>query len=563
MAGLAWRLPRLGFVPQVVLAALLAVAAAVGTLQAIALDHALTAERQAVETRLTGAFGILKGQVGLLGEAWTLEDGRLAVGGQVLNDRNDIVDAVQRLGGGVATVFAGDRRVATNVKRPDGSRAVGTTLAPGPAHTAVFARGETYRGVNVILGVPHRTIYEPVRDAAGRTIGILFVGIPVAEVMAQEQALIWRAIAGAALVGLAVCGLIWLVLTRALRPLRALAACGTAIGEGDLARDVSCTGRHDVLGEIARAVLGLRDQAREARRLEAETAALREAAEGERRRAATALATDLEQGLGGVAGTLRSHAEALGGATTDVAEAAIRTGEEAALAAGRAREATGAVQSVAAAAEELATSVTEISRRVAEGAAEARQAAEASRGSDATIQALTAAADRIGDVVRLIADIAGRTNLLALNATIEAARAGEAGRGFAVVAGEVKSLAAQTARATGEIGEQIAAMRDATGRTVAVVREIGEAVGRMEAVTLAIGTAIEEQGSATQEIARSAALAASGTGDAAAATERLGAQAEETKAAVGVLRGATASVAEQEGTLRRQLDGVLGRMRAA
>ncbi|WP_157136290.1 methyl-accepting chemotaxis protein, partial [Teichococcus cervicalis] len=166
---------------------------------------------------------------------------------------------------------------------------------------------------------------------------------------------------------------------------------------------------------------------------------------------------------------------------------------------------------VAAAAEQLAGSIAEINRRVSEGAQVAQRAVTAAGASDTTVAGLAAAADRIGDVVRLIADIAGQTNLLALNATIEAARAGEAGKGFAVVASEVKTLASQTARATEEIGAQIGAMRGATAEAVAAVRGIAEAVARMGEVTAAIAAAVEEQGAATREIARNAAAAAQGT----------------------------------------------------
>ena len=124
---------------------------------------------------------------------------------------------------------------------------------------------------------------------------------------------------------------------------------------------------------------------------------------------------------------------------------------------------------------------------------------------------LSRAATRIGDVVELINTIAGQTNLLALNATIEAARAGEAGRGFAVVASEVKALAEQTAKATGEIGQQISGIQAATQESVGAIREISGTIERLSEIASAIAAAVEEQGTATEEISRNVQQAAQGT----------------------------------------------------
>jgi methyl-accepting chemotaxis protein len=127
------------------------------------------------------------------------------------------------------------------------------------------------------------------------------------------------------------------------------------------------------------------------------------------------------------------------------------------------------------------------------------------------IESLAETAQKVGDVVKLINDIASQTNLLALNATIEAARAGEAGKGFAVVANEVKSLATQTARATEDIVAQIAAIQQATGDAVGAIAGIGETIREMNGITTAVAAAVEEQGAASQEIARNIQEAATGT----------------------------------------------------
>jgi methyl-accepting chemotaxis protein len=274
------------------------------------------------------------------------------------------------------------------------------------------------------------------------------------------------------------------------------------------------------------------------------------------------LADTFEREVGAVVDAVATSAERLQASARELSGAAATSGAEAAAVAEAGGRATADVQSVAAAAEEMAASVTEISRRVGEAAEVASRAVAEARQTDATVQGLSDAAARIGDVVRLIGDIAGQTNLLALNATIEAARAGEAGKGFAVVASEVKSLAGQTAKATEEIGRQIAEMQGATAQAVTAIRGIGATVERTSEIATTIAAAVEEQGSATREIARSAAQVAEATSTVASRIQGVRGAAEATGVSASAMRDDSGALAVQAAALREKSSGFLKAVRA-
>jgi len=241
-----------------------------------------------------------------------------------------------------------------------------------------------------------------------------------------------------------------------------------------------------------------------------------------------AKADSFERDVQGVVAQVAATATQMEANARTMAANAEETSMQSTTVAAAAEEATTNIQTVAAAAEELSSSIAEIGRQVSHSAAIASSAMDEAERTNDMVQSLAEAAGKIGQVVKLINDIASQTNLLALNATIEAARAGDAGKGFAVVANEVKSLANQTAKATDEIGSQIAAVQNATRDAVGAIGAIATTIGQINDISGSIAAAVEEQGAATQEIARNVQQAAMGTQEVTGTIARVSAAAFET-----------------------------------
>jgi PAS domain S-box-containing protein len=223
-------------------------------------------------------------------------------------------------------------------------------------------------------------------------------------------------------------------------------------------------------------------------------------------------------------------------------------------------EASTNVETAATAADELATSIQEISRQLAQTTEIVRTAADQATATNDDIAGLAHAAQKIGDVVKLIQNIAGQTNLLALNATIEAARAGEAGRGFAVVASEVKSLAVQTAKATDDITAQIAAVQSSTTSAVAAIRAITERMQQINGYTSAVAASVEQQNAATGEISQNVASAAQGTKSIVAVLGTVASALTQTRTSAQTVLAACEAVEKGAANLRSEVEGFLGKV---
>lgn len=339
----------------------------------------------------------------------------------------------------------------------------------------------------------------------------VITGVYIDDLDAQAWASTQRSLITAAFVLLITLAVSAFMAGRITSPLKRMTTTMKELASGKLEVVVPGIDRSDEIGEMAEAVEIFKTNAIEQRRLEAEQAEQEGRVEAQRKADMVRLADNFQEAVGEIIHTVSSASTELEASAATLTTTASRSQELATIVAGASEEASSNVQSVASATEEMSSSVNEISRQVQESARIARQAVDQAGATNDRVGELANAATRIGDVVELINKIAGQTNLLALNATIEAARAGDAGRGFAVVASEVKALAEQTAKATGEIGQQIAGIQAATRESVSAINEIGQTIGRMSEIASTIASAVEQQGAATQEISRNVQQAAQGT----------------------------------------------------
>jgi methyl-accepting chemotaxis protein len=363
------------------------------------------------------------------------------------------------------------------------------------------------------------------------------------------------------LLGLAVA--LWIGIGGLARPIGGLKAVMETLAGNDLKVDVPGTERGDEVGEMARTVEVFKKNALEAERMRVEQQVTEQRNARQRQADMIKMADDFENAVGEIVETVSLASSELEASASTLSATAVRSQELTAMVAAASEEASTNVQSVASATEELTSSVNEISRQVQESARMANEAVDQARRTNGRVSELSKAAARIGDVVELINTIAGQTNLLALNATIEAARAGEAGRGFAVVASEVKALAEQTAKATGEIGQQIAGIQAATQESVGAIKEISGTIEKLSEISSTIAAAVEEQGAATHEISRNVQQAAQGTMQVSSHITDVQQGASETGSASSQVLSAAKSLSGDSNRLKLEVGKFLSSVRAA
>ncbi len=451
------------------------------------------------------------------------------------------------------------------VSSPDQRTLTGDAVAMAKEYIAAFEemqgfilqRGDLVDNTMSKLGASAGDALQVIVDdaiAAQKEMG------PVATADMRQGKLIAMIVSGfAVLLGI---GIGFVVARSITVPITEMTRSMGVLASGDTKAEIPAQGRKDEIGSMAAAVQVFKESMIETERLRAEQEAAKKRAEAERRKSMHDMADRFESTVGEVLKSVTSSSTELQATAQTLSATAEETSRQSTAVATASEETTQNVQTVASATEELSASIHEISSQVSESSRIVGDAVTQANDTNSKVQGLAEAAQKIGDVVRLINDIAGQTNLLALNATIEAARAGEAGKGFAVVASEVKTLATQTARATDEIAGQVRAIQEATASSAKAIQDITQTINRVNEISTAIASAVEEQGAATLEISRNVQQAAHGTTEVSSNISSVTQAAQETGSAASQVLASAGELAKNGTLLRDQVSAFLKEVRA-
>lgn len=376
----------------------------------------------------------------------------------------------------------------------------------------------------------------------------------------ETRNLIWGALACIVLAVVVCCVVIGNGIAK---PILTLEQIMKRLASGDLEAEVTGRDRRDEVGKMAAAVEVLKSNSLQARQLEAERAAADARAEEQRKAVLMQVAGDFESKVKGIVEAVASAAFEMEAAAQTMVASSEQTSRQSTAVASASEEASTNVNMVAGATEELSASIQEISSQMASSTKITTDAVHEADRTNQMVEGLSISVQAIGDVVKLISDIASQTNLLALNATIEAARAGEAGKGFAVVASEVKSLATQTAKATDEIQAKVAEIQGSASATVGAIQSIGSTIVKINEIAASVASAVEEQGAATRDIANNVQQAAGGTQDVSRTIQDVMGAANEAGSAATQLLGAAGGLARDAEQMRKEVDAFLQTIRAA
>ncbi len=414
------------------------------------------------------------------------------------------------------TAFKASYGVDIAVYVPDKNGAMTALASTLPQSLAAERLADALPGTEILTrgrvdGHPVAVMLGALRDYSGRPVAVVELAMDTSGYVAASDAARKRMLLLAGVLLLAGLGAAVLVGRTISRPMAAITCATIQVAEGETQLDVPCRDRGDEIGSLARAVKVLRDASDERRRLQAEQIEhefrVAELAAQERE----VLAESLESSVMGIVDYVSESAERLKADARGLSGVAERTLVQAREVTVVADDMSADVQRMASAVEELSVSIKEIARQADQSVDIARGAVDGTHRANGKVRELETAVHKIGEVMVLISDIASQTNLLALNATIEAARAGDAGKGFAVVANEVKHLANQTARATGEISSLITAIQGGTAEAVTAIGSIADSIEQVSQVSGSIAAAVQQQGAATREIAAAAQSSAAGT----------------------------------------------------